>query len=279
MAGMDPYAPINGISLERYAELGAELDGITDPDAQAQKVGELGVSRQDWEAATKGWTARMQDMSLMGQVAMRYMPLYNAALAAKKGTASVSFDDWVAISAAIGVYGVEGALNHYKISQGDWTTISAHWMGEGTRDASVIVRKNQMQEQEMGRLRGGGPPRQVQVSRQAAGAPVAGGGAAFDPHAHGAAQAQYGAQQQQASMQYAAGVLGNGAIQAAVGMAGAMNALAGGSGLIVGRRVLVQWADGNRYPGSILQNDGTRAQVVMQDGQSIWVETQYLTPA
>lgn len=61
---MDPYAPIHGISLERYADLGAELDGITDPDAQAQKVGELGVSRQDWEAATAGWTARMQDMSL-----------------------------------------------------------------------------------------------------------------------------------------------------------------------------------------------------------------------
>ena len=64
---MDPYAPINGISLERYADLGAEIDGITDPEAQAQKVAGLGVSRQDWEAAVAGWTARMQDMSLMGQ--------------------------------------------------------------------------------------------------------------------------------------------------------------------------------------------------------------------
>ncbi len=276
---MDPYAPIQGISLERYAELGAELDGITDPDAQAQKVGELGVARQDWEAATQGWTARMQDMSLMGQVAMRYMPLYNAALAAKKGTASVSFDDWVAVSAAIGVYGVEGALNHYKLSQGDWTTISGQWMGEGARDANVIIRKNQMQEAEMNRLRGGGPPKGISVSRQAAGAPVAGGAAAFDSNAHAHAQAQHGAQQHAASMQYAAGVLGSGAIQAATAMAGAMNQLAGGNGLVLGRQVLVQWADGNRYPGTLMQLSGNQAQVVMQDGRPIWLETQYLSPA
>ena len=53
----------------------------------------------------------------------------------------------------------------------------------------------------------------------------------------------------------------------------------GGTGLILGRQVLVQWADGNRYPGTIMQLGGHQAQVVMQDGRPIWVETQYLTPA
>jgi len=218
-------------------------------------------------------------MSLMGQVAMRYMPLYNAALAAKKGTASVSFEDWVTISAAMGVYGVEGALNHYKISQGDWTTISAHWMGEGTRDAGITIRKNQMQMQEMDRLRAGGAPRSATVTRQAAGAPVAGGGAAFDQNAHLAAGNQYGAQQQVASMQYAMGVLGSGMGQVATGMAGAMDQLAGGNGLVVGRQVLVQWADGNRYPGQLMQNNGAQCQVTMQGGQTIWVEPKYLSPS
>lgn len=279
MRPMDPYAPIEGISLERYAELGAAIDGITDPDQQAAKVGELGVSRDAWEAAKNGWTARMQDMSLMGQVAMRYMPLYNAALAKQKGTASLSFDEFVAVSAAFGVFGAEGAMAHYGLSSGDWTTISAHWMGEMTRDATVAMRKNQMQEQEMARLRGGGQPRSIEVRRQAAGAPVAGGGAAFDMNAHAAAQAQYGAQQQAASMQYAAGVLGQGAVQAAMGMAGAMAQLGGGSGLMVGRQVLVQWADGNRYPGTVMQLGGEQAQVVMQDGRPLWVETRYLTPS
>ena len=96
---MDPWAPINGISLERYAELSAEVADTQDPEKQAEIVGKLGVARADWEAAKAGWTARMQDMSLMGQVAMRYMPLYQAALEKKKGGApQVSFEDYVAMS-------------------------------------------------------------------------------------------------------------------------------------------------------------------------------------
>src|SRR5262245_11930188 len=81
---MDAFAPINNISLERYAELAAELDGVTDASAQTQKIMALGVPAADWEAAKQGWTARMQDMSNMGQVATRYMQLFNAAVAKTK---------------------------------------------------------------------------------------------------------------------------------------------------------------------------------------------------
>jgi hypothetical protein len=94
LPGMDPYAPINGISLERYAELSADCSETQDPNAQAEIVAKKGVPRADWEAAKAGWTARMADMSLMGQVATRFMPLYNAELAKKSGGApTVSFED------------------------------------------------------------------------------------------------------------------------------------------------------------------------------------------
>lgn len=276
---MDPWSPIAGISLERYAELSAELDGITRPDEQAKKVGEFGVARADWEAAVKGWTERMQDMSLMGQVATRFMPLYNAALAKKKGTASLSFEDWCAVSAAIQVFGYEAAMNHHKLSMGDWTTISAHWQNEMSRDPmNVAVRKNQLQEQEAGRLRAGGQPRPIQVQRASAGAPVAGGAAAFDPNAHAAMQAQAAAANQGAWMAQAAGVMNRPEVQAAVQLAGGMNAAAGGSALIVGRAVLVQWSDGNRYPATISQVADGQSQVVFGDGRNMWVQNQYLTP-
>ncbi len=232
LAAVDPYAPINGISLERYAELGAELDGITGASEQAAKVASLGVNPADFEAARQGWTARMQDMSLMGQVAMKYMPLYNAALAARKGVASMTFEDYVQVSAGIQVFGYEGAMNHFKLSMGDWTTISAHWQTELTKDPmNLAVRRNQLQEQEASRMRGGGAPRPVQVTRSAPGA------------------------------------------------AGAMNVMGGGSALIVGRAVLVQWSDGNRYPGTIMQVTPTHAQVVFPNGQGQWIETRFLTPA
>ncbi|MBK7580079.1 MAG: hypothetical protein IPI67_07710 [Myxococcales bacterium] len=82
---MDPFAPINGISLERYADLGAALDGLDKDKAKTEEVlrGE-GVTVADYEAAKAGWTARMQDMSLMGRVATAFMPMYQAALARRK---------------------------------------------------------------------------------------------------------------------------------------------------------------------------------------------------
>ncbi len=278
---MDPYSPINGVSLERYADLGAELDGITDPGEQARKVGSLGVAAGDWEAAKAGWTARMQDMSLMGQVATRYMQLYNAALAAKKGVASASFEDWVAVSAAIQVYGFEGAVGHYQLSQGDWTTISAHWNNEISRDPmNLAVRRNQLQESEANRLRGGGQPKPIQVNRQAAGAAPAGGAAAFDPNAAMAATMAVGQQNVAQWQAYSAGVMNQPGIQQAVGLAGAMAQVTGGSGLVMGRKVLVAWSDGNKYPGTIVQlNGNTHCQVVFPDGRNMWVENQYLTPA
>jgi len=45
---MDPFAPINGISLERYADLGAALDGKDkDPRATAEVLAVEGVSNQN----------------------------------------------------------------------------------------------------------------------------------------------------------------------------------------------------------------------------------------
>src|SRR5690606_12449875 len=179
----------------------------------------LGVSAAAWEEAKAGWLARMQDMSLMGQVATRYMQLYNAALAQKKGTASTSFEDWVAMSAAIQVFGVEGMMNHYGISQGDWTTISAHWTNELSRDPMNLgVRRNQLQEQEAARLRGGGQPKEVKIDRSGAGAPVAGGASAYDPAAQGAMQAQAGQAYSQQWMAHSAGIMNQGAVQAAMKM-------------------------------------------------------------
>lgn len=275
----DPYAPIQGISLERYAELGAELDGITDDQAQIAKVAQLGVSAADWTAAKQGWTARMQDMSLMGAVATKYMQLYNQALAKKTGVAKVSFEDWCAMSAAIAVFGYEAAMKHFGVTQGEWTTISAHWQSELSRDPmNLAVKRNQLQEQETQRLRAGGQPKAVVVERGPAGAAAAGGGAAaFDPSAQAAMQMGAAAQHNQQYFAQAAAVMNQGAVQAAVKMASGMAKLGGGSGLIVGAAVKVQWSDGNKYPASIMQVAQGQSQVVFSDGRTLWVDNQYLS--
>lgn len=92
-------------------------------------------------------------------------------------------------------------------------------------------------------------------------------------------QAQAGAANAAGWMGYAAGVMNRPEVQGAVQLAGAMNAAAGGSTLIVGRAVLVQWSDGNRYPATISQVADGQSQVVFGDGRNMWVQNQYLTPA
>lgn len=84
---MDPWTPINGITLDRYAELSASMAGETDREKQALLAEQQGVPRPDWEAASAGWQARMADPALQGQVAQRYWPLYNAAVARRQAPA------------------------------------------------------------------------------------------------------------------------------------------------------------------------------------------------
>jgi hypothetical protein len=222
----------------------------------------------------------MQDMSLMGAVATRYMQLYNAALANQTGVASVSFEDWCAMSAAMAVFGPEAAMNGYGVTQGEWTTISSHWQSELSRDPmNLAARRNQLQEQETQRLRGGGQPRPVQVQRGPAGAAPAGGAAAFDPNAQAAMQMQAAQAHNQQYYAQAAAAMAHPAIQGAVKVASGMAQLGGGSGLVVGAQVLVQWCDGNRYPATIVQANGPQTQVVFPNGHQLWVETQYLSMA
>ena len=82
---MDAFAPINGVSLEKYAELAALMtDTGGDFDRCATIAAEHGIAWTDWETAMAGWTERMRDPSLMGKVALAFMPLYQAALDAKR---------------------------------------------------------------------------------------------------------------------------------------------------------------------------------------------------
>ena len=287
---MSNQTPINGISLERYAELGAELDGITDPDQQAEVVGKHGIARADWESAMAGWTARMQEMSDMGQTASRYMQLLNAAVAKTKGNTSVTFEDFCAMSAVIQVFGPQAMHGQYDLSQGDWTTISSHWNTQIASDPMNLgMRRNQLIEAEAARLQSGGQAKPVQIQRSAPGAAPAGdfgvaagnaqfqaatGIAATNPHDQfGAANAQ-GAAAMNYSNQVAAGF---GA--AAAGLGGALNQAFGGSPLVPGRQVLVQWSDGNKYPATLTQNNGPQSQVTFPDGRQIWIESRFLTPS
>ncbi len=313
---MDPYVPINGISLERYAELSAEIDGITDPELQTQAIEALGVPRADWEAAFKGWQARMQDMSLMGAVATRFMPLYQAALTKKKGSIAVSYEDYVALAGAAKAMGIQAALGHYSIDMGAWTQIAGHWNGQIAANMMQFANHGLLVEQEGARIAQGGAPKPVTVTK---GPPPAAAPAAPAPvpyatpaaYAPGSvpAQAGYGmampgtpgaqplpgAQNPYANQQFGAGTYNQHAQHFDQNLGQAANAVAGAAAsgfsaigsafnsafnnIGMGSRVLVQWSDGNRYPGTVSAIGQGQYFVTMTDGRQVWIPTQYVSPA
>jgi hypothetical protein len=270
---MDPaMQPINGITLERYADLGAAVaDHMNDPKKVSEIIAAEGVQAADWEAAKTGWTARMQDMSLMGRVAMAYMPLYQAALAKRKGgQATCSYEDYVAASAAIKVWGFEVALNAMGVSQSDWTEVAAEWNNTMGSEMMRYAGHHGLVSQEEARLRAGGQPRRPTITRNQGQAPSP---AAMPANVNPVAAAMQNPVMQQ---QHAA----NAAIMAnpiGFGFGQAVAAVTGG--VAPGARVFVTWSDGNQYPGRVMQTSPQQTLVQFDNGSQQWVPAHAVRPA
>jgi hypothetical protein len=81
---MDSAAPVQGVTLERYAELLADVvDVLHDPALQAARVEARGTPRADWEAARAEWSARLQSRESGPELAPRFVALFVAALVAR----------------------------------------------------------------------------------------------------------------------------------------------------------------------------------------------------
>jgi hypothetical protein len=77
---------INGVSLEKYAELCALMANTGGDEAKEFAIAtEHGISNDDWKAAKAGWTAKFSDPADMGKTAMAFMPLFQAAQTKLRG--------------------------------------------------------------------------------------------------------------------------------------------------------------------------------------------------
>lgn len=131
--------PIAGISLEYYAELAAKMaDCNGDLEVCARIAGENGVDRPTWQAAMDGWNARMNDPVTAGEVALAYMPLYQAALATFGGPrATATLDEYAEMLCMINTELKEGDVRpvpfepmyeRFGINPPKWSQISTDWV-------------------------------------------------------------------------------------------------------------------------------------------------------
>lgn len=138
---MDPLEPIAGISLERYADLCAQMkDCGGDLDVCAQIAEQNGVDRATWEAAMNGWNGRMYDTATAGTVAVAYMPLYQEALAKHGGPpATATFDEYVKMTAMINCLdkSLDRMYATFNIDVYKWSQISTYWVNTLTKDPQL----------------------------------------------------------------------------------------------------------------------------------------------
>ncbi|MEZ4235147.1 MAG: hypothetical protein R3F59_03090 [Myxococcota bacterium] len=134
---MDPMAPIAGVSLEQYATLCVAMaDTGEDKAAQARIAAEHGVDEASWNEAMTGWTARMQDPALQGKVSHAFVPLFQAAQAAKRGGKEPETLEIYAKVVAGCMHERDAAGNkpephtvfgRYGHTQASWNEVTAYW--------------------------------------------------------------------------------------------------------------------------------------------------------
>jgi len=125
------------VSLEKYAELAALMKDTGNDQEQCVAIAAAhGIARPDWEAALKGWTARMSDPSLQGKVAYAFLPLYQGALAKMRGGAEPSTLEFYAhVSAEYSFrkdangkqISYEVIFKENNLTQTQWNEITSYW--------------------------------------------------------------------------------------------------------------------------------------------------------
>lgn len=141
-------APIAGVSLELHAELCARMARVSDnPETFARIAAEQGVERSAWEAARAGWTARMENPATARHIVLKYMPLYQAALAQHgRPAASATYEQYVEMSAMINTSTIEPhrrpnqlepMFAAFGITVIDWSQISTYWVARIATDVQL----------------------------------------------------------------------------------------------------------------------------------------------
>jgi hypothetical protein len=154
----------------------------------------------------------------------------------------VNYEDFVAMSGALPVLGLDAMLATYRLSPPQWNEVSAYWNDAIPKDPrfsqfSLLV------QNESARIRAGGPPRPMTRP----GMPAAPQNAQDLGREVGSAFNAFG---------NALGSFVDGAV---------------GGAFAPGTRVNVTWSDGQRYPGTVSASQGEQVEIAFPDGRRVWV--------
>lgn len=252
---MQVLSPVDGMTLEQLAEASA-----------------TGLDLAKHGAAQDAFFAQMKAPD--GIALAAYVGLLQTSLARLNPIApTLTLQDFVALSAFAFVRGGEAMHAHYNLETATWNHVCAYWRLQimtkpEHRPFGILL------QQEIARLSAGGEPKAVVVTPPTPqtvpppNMPIQPGpGAGQGPIAP--TQGQVFAQQ--------AGQAANAVAGAAAAGLSALGSAFSQALMGPGSKVLVQWSDGNKYPGTVAQMAQGQVLVTMSDGRQLWVPTNYVT--
>jgi hypothetical protein len=147
----DPgFAPIEGIGLERYADLAVGMQGMDEEGMRAYAEAN-GVKPGTWDKVREGWNARFNSMPA---VTLRWGQLYRQALA-RGGIErpDISFEQYARITAQRnkGV-ALDDVYAEYGLDVSGWALVSDHWVGQLAADPQLAVKFEDLVKAEEAKL-------------------------------------------------------------------------------------------------------------------------------
>jgi hypothetical protein len=134
-------APIEGVTLEQYAEVAVGMQGLSpDDDAGMRAYAEShGIAPGTWDAVRDGWNARFEKSP---DLVLHWGDVYRQALA-KGGTErpDITYEQYVTITAKRnkGVP-LDDIYAEFDLTVATFALVSDYWVGELTKDPQLGAR-------------------------------------------------------------------------------------------------------------------------------------------
>lgn len=241
---MDPLSPVSGVSLERYAEISADVAAARGDAAKvAEALKRGGLSQADWDLSHAGWSARLADPVMGAQIAGAFEAKYHAALDKLLGPApDVPPEDFAMMLGEALMGGLPSMGQSRRIDPLTWSRISFRGRtaaaAEPGRLAALMAVSGQIAERRLSGAAKAPPPAK-----------------AFEQDASVAAKA-----------------VGKAVLSGLDAFGSALDSV--GKSLLthsVGAAVVVTWSDGKKYPGTVAQIGKGQYYVTMADGSQHWI--------
>jgi len=155
-------APVNGVTVEKWAQSAAMMASTPDPNTQVQKLAALGMDRVMYDAANNEFQARMQ-RDQTGAIATIFGNAFAAAQNVNMdGPEPISFEKYGELAGAQAAWGEQGQDVNRKLQEVfgitavDVSNYGSYWSNRFVKDVQLAMKHGDLLNQYKAKYMAGG---------------------------------------------------------------------------------------------------------------------------